>query len=109
MILNLDFKNKMKEDKLNDDDELQINPDKVNETMELIQSLLDKKNKTDEELCKLHILCQIAFRMTPKKVKKLLKWIRKRIPKDVKKRPHKELMEYEIERLLDKVCFSYEK
>ncbi len=82
-----------------EDEELEINPEKKKEVVERIIRLTHKKNKSKEEQTELWILCLVAFQMKPKELRKLTKWIARKIPdKNIKTK--KQLKE-DVERIID--------
>jgi hypothetical protein len=82
---------------------IEINPEKREEIIDELTILLSKKDLTKEQDAKLHVLCLVMFNQTPKQVKKLCKFIRKRIPKDTGDE------EKEIENIINKRIVKIER
>jgi len=82
---------------------IEINPEKREEIIDELTILLSKKDLTKEQDAKLHVLCLVMFNQTPKQVKKLCKFIRKRIPKDTDDE------EKEIENIINKRIVKIER
>jgi len=91
----------MIEDEYDDNIEYCINPEKKKEIVQKIVVLLHKKDKTEQEHIDLHIYCRLLLGMSPKKVRKIIKFIEKRIPGDVDESDRDQLG-YEIQRIIDK-------
>lgn len=60
----------------------QINPEKINEAADKVSELLYKKNKTNEEIIELTMLCLVLYNQTPEQLKETITFIKKRLPKD---------------------------
>ncbi|KKN44336.1 hypothetical protein LCGC14_0694380 [marine sediment metagenome] len=83
-----------------DEDEISINPDKVDEVIEDVYNLLYKKKKTKNEEARLWILCMVAFEMKSREIKKLYKYVSNRIAnKNIKT---EEQLEKDVNAILDR-------